>query len=225
MSIDKKILSELNRYNSINKYISEQEAVLPPPPGEAPPPPGGDLPPTPDAGAVPPPAEGAAPPPPPVTGSTPVDLSTDTEVEKIGDEKDKKGETEELDITDLVKSQKSVEKKQEDYFDSLFKHLDDLEGKLSVMDTMVQKLNDLETKVEKMRPKTPEEKLQLRSLDSGPFNQKLSDFFEDKQEDLEKTGKNEYVLTQDEVEDYNPSDIKRSFRNFEDEGEQFTQIR
>ena len=125
----------------------------------------------------------------------------------------------------MVKSQKSVEKKQEDYFDSLFKHLDDLEGKLSVMDTMVQKLNDLEAKVEKMRPKTPEEKLELRSLDSGPFNQKLSDFFEDKQEDFEKTGKNEYILTQDEVEDYNPSDVKRSFRNFEDEGEQFTQIR
>jgi hypothetical protein len=32
------------------------------------------------------------------------------------------------------------------------------------------------------------------------------------------TGKNEYVLTPDEVESYSPSDIKRSFRNFgEDE--------
>ena len=226
MGIDKKILEELNRYNSINKYISEQEAALPPAPGgDVPPPPGGEIPLTPDAGAVPPPAEGAAPPPPPATGSTPVDLSTDTEVEKIGDEKEKKEDVEEVDITDLVKSQKNVEKKQEDYFDNLFKHLDDLEGKLSVMDTMVQKLNDLEQKVEKMRPKTPEEKLQLRSLDSGPFNQKLSDFFEDKQEEFEKTGKNEYILTQDEVADYNPSDIKRSFRNFEDEGQQFTQIR
>jgi len=224
MGIDNKILEELTRYNSINKYISEQEATLPPPPGgDVPPPPGGELPPSPEGTVAPP--EGAAPPTPPATGSTPVDLATDPDVEKIGDEKKGEKDVEEVDVTDLVKSQKNVEKKQEDYFDSLFKHLDDLEGKLSVMDTMVQKLNDLEQKVEKMRPKTPEEKLELRSLDSGPFNQKLSDFFEDKQEDLEKTGKNEYVLTQDEVEDYNPSDIKRSFRNFEDEGQQFTQIR
>ena len=224
MGIDIKIINELNRYNSINKYISEQEATLPPPPGgDVPPPPGGDIPPP--VGDVPPPTGAVPPAPPAATGATPVDLSTDTEVEKIGDDKKNDKETEEIDVTDLVKSQKNVEKKQEDYFDSLFKHLEDLEGKLSVMDTMVQKLNDLESKVEMMKPKTAQEKLELRSLDSGPFNQKLSDFFEDKQDELEKTGKNEYVLTQNEVEDYNPSDIKRSFRNFEDEGEQFTQIR
>ena len=224
MGIDIKIINELNRYNSINKYISEQEATLPPPEGDVPPPPGGDVPPPP-GGDVPPPTGAVPPAPPAATGATPVDLSTDTEVEKIGDDKKNDKETEEIDVTDLVKSQKNVEKKQEDYFDSLFKHLEDLEGKLSVMDTMVQKLNDLESKVEMMKPKTAQEKLELRSLDSGPFNQKLSDFFEDKQDELEKTGKNEYVLTQNEVEDYNPSDIKRSFRNFEDEGEQFTQIR
>ena len=62
-----------------------------------------------------------------------------------------------------------------------------------------------------MKPKTPEEKLELRSLDSYPFNQKLSDFFEDKEEDLEKTGKNEYILTSDEIEDYSPSEIKKTF--------------
>jgi hypothetical protein len=80
----------------------------------------------------------------------------------------------------------------------------------------MNKLNDLEMKVEKYREKTPQEKLELRSLDSGPFNQKLSDFFEDKEEDMEKSGKNEYILTQDEVEDYSPVDIKKTFRNFED---------
>jgi hypothetical protein len=37
------------------------------------------------------------------------------------------------------------------------------------------------------RPKTAQEKLELRSLDSGPFNQKLSSFFQDKQEDLEQS--------------------------------------
>jgi hypothetical protein len=96
----------------------------------------------------------------------------------------------------------------------LFKHLEGLESKLSDMDSIMNKLNDLETKVEKYRIKTPEERLELRSLDSGPFNQKLSDFFDDKQEDMEKTGKNEYVLTKDDVESYSPGDIKKSFRNF-----------
>ena len=100
---------------------------------------------------------------------------------------------------------------------NLFKHLEDLESKLSNMDQIVTKLNDLEAKVEKYRVKTTEEKLELRSLDSGPFNQKLSEFFQDKEEEMEKSGKNEYVLTQNEVEDYSNSDIKKSFRDFGDE--------
>jgi len=87
------------------------------------------------------------------------------------------------------------------------------------------KLNDLEAKVEKYREKTPQERLELRTLDSGPFNQKLSQFFDDKEEDMEKTGKNEYVLTQDEVEDYSPNEIKKTFRTFEDEVNPFRQVR
>ena len=210
MKIDVKILNEVMRYKSINNYITEQDATLPPPP---------------DAGAVPPPDAGAMPPPPPDAGAVPppppdagagappesVDISSDPDVEKLGDEKKEKKE---LEITDLVKSQQNVEKKQEEYFDNLFKHLEGLESKLSDMDSIMNKLNDLETKVEKYRVKTPEEKLELRSLDSGPFNQKLTDFFEDKQEDMEKSGKNEYVLTKDDVEAYSPGDIKKSFRDF-----------
>ena len=211
MKIDVKILNEVMRYKSINNYISEQDATLPPPPDA------GAVPPPPDAGAVPPPPDaGAVPPPPPVGGEgvppETVDISSDPDVEKIGGDSKK---SKELDITDLVKSQQSVEKKQEEYFDNLFKHLEGLESKLSDMDSIMNKLNDLEAKVEKYRVKTPEEKLELRSLDSGPFNQKLTDFFEDKQEDMEKSGKNEYVLTKDDVESYSPGDIKKSFRNFE----------
>lgn len=215
MAIDKKIIKELNRYNSINKYITEQEATLPPPPA-------GDVPPAPEMGPTPAPEMGATPPTPPVTGATPVDIATDPDVEKVGEEKNK---VEEIDVTELVKSQKSVEKKQEDYFESLFQHLNTLETKLGEMDSIVNKLNDLESKVEKYRPKSAQEKMDLRTIDSGPFNQKLSDFFQDKQEDFEKTGKNEYILTQDEVENYSPSDIKKSFRSFEDTDNQFTQIK
>ena len=202
MKIDVKILNEVMRYKSINNYITEQDATLPPPPDA------GAVPPPPDAGAVPPPPDAGAMPPPPES----VDVSSDPDVEKLGGETKK---SKELDITDLVKSQQNVEKKQEEYFDNLFKHLEGLESKLSDMDSIMNKLNDLETKVEKYRVKTPEEKLELRSLDSGPFNQKLTDFFEDKQEDMEKSGKNEYILTKDDVEAYSPGDIKKSFRNFE----------
>jgi len=221
--IDEKILNEISRYKSINNYILEQEAELPPPPdaGAVPPPAGEVGAPLPDAGAVPPPDAGTPPPP---TGAEPqtVDVETDPDVEKVGDEKEK---TKEIDITDLVNSQKNVEEKQEEYFDNLFKHLTDLESKLGEMDSIMTKLNDLEMKVEKMRPKSAQEKLELRTIDSGPFNQKLSDFFDDKQEDFEKTGRDEYILTQDEVEDYSNADIKKSFRSFGDEDETpFNQI-
>ena len=220
--IDNQILEEIARYNSINQYIVEQDATLPPPPGEVDP----NAAPAPDAGLTPPADPNAAAPAPAApAGPQPVDVATDPDVEKIGDDEKSESKTEEMDITDLVKSQKKVEEKQEEYFNNLFQHLDNLETKLGEMDGIMTKLNDLEAKVEKYREKTPQEKLELRTLDSGPFNQKLSQFFDDKEEDMEKSGKNEYVLTQDEVESYSPNEIKKTFRNFEDELNPFRQVR
>jgi len=214
MGIDNKILNEIKRYREINSYIMEQDVPPPPPPMEdpsaaLPAPPMGDT-----GAALPPPPAGETPPPAPTdVPPIPVDVENDPDVEKVGDEKEKR---EEIEVTDLVKGQKNVEQKQEEYFETLFNHLSDLEGKLSSMDQIIDRLNSIETKIEKYRVKTPEEKLELRTLDSGPFNQKLSQFFEDKEEEMEMTGKNEYVLTPDEVESYSPNEIKRSFRNFED---------
>jgi molecular chaperone GrpE (heat shock protein) len=220
--IDNQILEEIARYNSINKYIVEQDATLPPPPGEVDP----NAAPAPDAGLAPPADPNAAAPAPAApAGPQPVDVATDPDVEKIGDDEKSESKTEEMDITDLVKSQKKVEEKQEEYFNNLFQHLDNLETKLGEMDGIMTKLNDLEAKVEKYREKTPQERLELRTLDSGPFNQKLSQFFDDKEEDMEKSGKNEYVLTQDEVENYSPNEIKKTFRNFEDEVNPFRQVK
>ena len=214
--IDNRILEEIARYNSINGYITEQEATLPPPPAEDP----NALPPAPADPNVVSPAPAAP------AGPQPVDLATDTDVEKIGED-GTTGSTEEMDITDLVNSQKKVEEKQEEYFENLFKHLDGLESKLGEMDGIMSKLNDLEMKIEKYREKTPQEKLELRTLDSGPFNQKLSQFFDDKEDDMEKSGKNEYVLTQNDVEDYSPNEIQKTFRNFGDETQpsSFQQLR
>ena len=213
--IDNRILEEISRYNSINNYIVEQEATLPPAPGEDP----NALPPAPTGQSGVAPASPEAP-----SGPQPINVETDPDVEKVG-EKEGETKTEEMDITDLVKSQKKVEQKQEEYFDNLFQHLDNLESKLGEMDGIMTKLNDLEMKIEKYREKTPQEKLELRTLDSGPFNQKLSQFFEDKEEDMDKSGKNEYILTQDEVEDYSPIEIKKTFRNFDNSSSGFQQVR
>ena len=225
MNIDVKILNELRRYNSINRYLTEQDAgaELPPPPADD----AGALPPPPDAGApiggeLPPPPDAATPgtPTPPDAGADagaiaePIDISSDPDVEKLDEKgKDKK----ELEVTDLVKSQKNTEKKQEEYFEQLFGQITNLETKLGEMDNIVDKLNNLEAKIEKYRTKTPEEKMELRSLDSGPFKQTLSQYFDDKEGEFEKQGREEYILTQDEVEDYSPSDMRKSFRNFEDD--------
>lgn len=197
MSIDKKILEELKRHNSINSYLTEQEEPETPEGDE-------EL----DLG---------------LDSETeveeipePVDVETDPEVEKIDDKGDVKtaeesGTTEELDITDLVNTQNSIADKQDEYMETMFEKLSDLESKLSQMDQILNKINDIELKVEKYREKTPEEKLSLRSLDSYPYNQKLTDFFSDKEIEMEKTGKNEYILTSDEVENYSDADIRKSF--------------
>jgi molecular chaperone GrpE (heat shock protein) len=218
MSLDRKIISEIERYRNINKYIMEQDAPPPPPPAPAD-----------DLGAVapPPPADPAlaAPPPPPAAPATaePIDVANDPDVEKIDDEgeseenKDEDESSEELDVTELVDSQKNIEKKQEDYFENLFGQLNKLESRLGEMDQIMSKLNTLEAKIEKYREKTPQEKLELRSYDSYPFNQKLSDFFDDKKEEMELTGKKDYVLTSDEVTDINANDIKKSFQPTEDD--------
>ena len=212
MAISQTIIEELRRYNKINNYITEQEAGADPFAAPTEGDPNAALPPAPDAGATPPAPDVAA--TPPSTEPQPVDIANDPDVEKVGDEGSEETGTEELEITDLVKSQQNIETKQEEYFNNLFNQLNGLESKLKDMESIFTKLNDIETKIEKYREKTPQEKLELRSLDSGPFNQKLSDFFVDKEQDMEKSGKNEYVLTTDEVEDFTPSEIKTTFNDF-----------
>ena len=231
MSLEKKIIEELKRFNEINRYVlNEQPAPegeevpadpaadlggagggLAPPP--APPPPSGGA----DAGAADAAGAGAAP---ATEVPEPIDIANDPDVEEVTDETTDEGggegESEEIDITDLVTTQQDIKTKQEEFMNNLFTKLDDLEGKLQHMDQIMDKINSLETKFDRYREKTPEEKLMLRSLDSYPYNQKLTDFFDDKKEEMEETGKNEYVLTSDEVEGYSPNEIKGTFNEFDE---------
>lgn len=203
--LEKKIFEEVNRYKSINKYVMEQGAGAPPPPtgtsatNETPPPP---PPPTgADAGGPPPSNDSAASLPPPA-----------------------EPESEEVDITDLVNTQKEIQSKVEQEatknqdtvhkMDAIFSKLDDLATQLSQMDQVISKIDELENKVAEIRPMTAEEKLNLRSYDSYPFNQKLSDFFKEKEPEMKMTRKNTYVLTQDDANGYSKEDINKSFEDF-----------
>lgn len=216
--LEKKLQEELNRYNAINKYtktmIMEQEV----PPAEDPAalPPAGDLPP---ADPALPPAEGDLPPAegdtPPAEGEIPPTPELDS--------------TEEIDITDLVNMTKSIKKDLDDRkednsgviskMDDVFTKLNDLEEKLAQMDMVMNRINQLDAKLEKIKQPTPVEKLEMRSLDSYPFNQKPQEFFAQKQGEMRASGKNEYVLTKDDVMDYPIETIKDTFNPEEEENE------
>jgi hypothetical protein len=210
--LEKSLMEELARYNEINKYAKNlmEQGELPPPPademGEIPPPPAdgmGELP--------PPPADG--------TGELPPTDMTGT-VDSV----------EEIDITDLVNMTKSIKKdldtkktESDDVtgkMDTVFTKLNDLETKLSQMDSVLSKIDQLGQKMEDMREKTPQEKLELRSLDSYPFNQNPQQFFANKQSEMRQSGKNEYVLTKQEIDNYSNEIVRNSF-NPEDQRNEF----
>lgn len=210
--LEKKLLEEVNRFRAINKYgskmIVEQEA------------PETDLP---DLGADP-----AADPAAGLETEPAADAEVAPETAAPEAPAPEMDSTEEVDITDLVNMVKSVKKDQEDSngthteivtkMDDVFSKLSDLESKLSQMDAVMAKIDQLGATVEANKPKTEVEKLEMRSLDSYPFNQKPQEFFAHKQDEMRASGKNEYVLTKDEVDNYSPDQIKTSFNpNEEDE--------
>jgi len=213
--LEKKLQEELNRYRAINKYgtkmIMEQDApALDAPVDDLPPAPdaGGDLPPVPDAGGDMPPAPDAGGNMPPAPDAM---------------------DTEEIDITDLVNMTKNIKNDLENNktdnasvigkMDDVFTKLGDLEQKLAQMDAVMAKIDELGAKVEASKPKTGVEKLEMRSLDSYPFNEKPQEFFAHKQGEMAASGKNEYVLTKDEVNNYPTDIIKTSFNPDQQEDE------
>jgi len=215
MSLEKQLQEELNRYNSINNYkkkpINEQEEINPTdlPTGDAP---------IDDAPIDDAPIDDLP------TGDAPIDDAPVDVEEPDGD-----FDTEEIDITDLVNMTQNIKndldssKSDNDAvlgkMGDLFGKLDDLESKLSQMDDVMNKIDSLESKVTQMKEPTPQEKLEMRSLDSYPFNQNPSDFFSQKQSEMKKSGKNEYVITKSDLDDINSGEMRASFGEKEDEDE------
>lgn len=209
-----RLLEEVNRYKRINSYLINEQAAPPAAPLEDPnaPPAGAELPPAPTTGATPtntttPPAEEPTPP---------------ADVEPEADDS-----TEEIDITDLVNMTKSIKQDLESTktddtgvtqkMDDVFSKLSELEAKLGEMDNIIAKIDQLGAHIDEMKPPTPVEKLEMRSLDSYPFNQKPDQFFSQKQGEMKASGKNEYILTKDDVENYSKDEITKSFNPDDDE--------
>ncbi len=143
------------------------------------------------------------------------------------DELEDEGEVEEIDVTaivgkseeakDLAQKAVTVGEKNTEFLQSLTDKLNNLESSLSKMDTIATKINKLEQEV-----KTPEEKLELRSLDSYPFNMKLTDYWEEKAskdknyrisggEEISNGEEKEYVIKPEDIENFNDNDIEKSF--------------
>jgi hypothetical protein len=135
---------------------------------------------------------------------------------------DEGGDVEEIDVTSIVNksdeakemAQQAVSVGQENtsYLKALTDKLSNLETQLTKMDSIASKITKLEQDI-----KTPEEKLELRSLDSYPFNMKLSDYWEEKASAnphykvSNGEEEQEYTITPEDLEDFNPVEIKKTF--------------
>lgn len=124
----------------------------------------------------------------------------------------------EVDVTSLVKGSEDAKRAADvasHNSEILLQKLSDLESRVASMDKVTAKIDDLEREIIKRNP-TPVEKLEMRSLDSYPYSQKLTDYWADKEGPYNvmnsKPEKKEYVLTKDVVDsDYSESNVKNSF--------------
>lgn len=151
------------------------------------------------------------------------DMPTDAPADDMGGEELSIEEPEdevELDVTELVASTDQAKQAAADAnnkVDQLMGMVSKLEAQLGDMNNIGAKIDYLGHELEKRAP-TPEEKIELRSLDSYPYNLKLTDFWKTKEgkynvvndDDLEGEP-TEYTLTKDDVDsDYSESQVKSS---------------
>jgi hypothetical protein len=124
----------------------------------------------------------------------------------------------EVDVTELVKGSEEAKKSADlagHNTELLLQKLADLEARVGNMDKVTAKIDNLEKEIISRNP-TPVEKLEMRSLSSYPYSQKLTDYWADKEGPYDVMGneakKEEYVLRQDDVDSsYSDSNIKKSF--------------
>ena len=123
-------------------------------------------------------------------------------------------ETVEIEVTDIV--DKAEETRNEinaltSKMDELLGKFNDLEGQVSGMDQVIDKIDGLEKEIEERNP-TPVEQLEMRSMDSFPYSVSLTDFWKDQEGyDVGSEEKEEYIITQKDVNDYSKTEVQQSF--------------
>jgi hypothetical protein len=142
------------------------------------------------------------------------------------------GDTEEIDVTDIVKraddakgsAEKAVVAAEEgkNMIKDLMAKFQNLEASLSKIDNVSSEISSIKQDLQMQKPK---EKLELRSLDSYPFNVKLTDYWNDvaAKGNYEITDGNEpdgvsadgqvkvWDITPEDTKTYNATDIQKSF--------------
>ena len=146
------------------------------------------------------------------------DMGDDMETASGEDEVD-------IDVTELVDSTEGAKHsadKASHKASRLMQQFSKLAQKVDAMASISHKIDSLEKEIVKRNP-TPVEKLEMRSLDSYPFNIKLNDYWKDVEG--YDTGVNdkpkEYVLRKDDIDNtFASSQLKNSFNVKGDEYEE-----
>ena len=164
-------------------------------------------------------------------GADPMAQDADMGEDPFADQRDDEEEDGDvIDIDDLTLAQDKLNVKQNQVGRDLSKVdsriislIDTIKGLQAKLDTNNSEIEALKAEFEKRNP-TQTEKLNLRSLDSYPFNVKPSDYWADKEKegvyqpysDNDESTTKEYTITADEVD--NPSsDIAKSFFSIDDD--------
>lgn len=149
------------------------------------------------------------------------------------------GDEVEVDVTDIIQNSDEVKQITNDVdakMDDLLNKIDNVLSASTQIDQIAQRLDGLEKEIIKRNP-TNVEKLELQSLHSAPYNQKLQDYWSDKMGDYAVDAKNvntninfdeisqssnnqpeELTATQQDIEDtYSETSVKDSFEYEEED--------
>jgi len=134
------------------------------------------------------------------------------------------GEEIEVDVTDIMKSSeeaKHAANMTTDKMEQLMAQFSELEDRMSSMDHITGEIESLKQEIEKRNP-TPIEKMELRSLNSFPYNVTLGDFWSDKEgyevSNGDEAPEEEYTIDQEEIDNtYDANATRSGFGKIEDE--------
>jgi len=129
-----------------------------------------------------------------------------------------------IDVTELVDSTEDAKHsadKASHKASRLMQQFSKLAQKVDAMASISHKIDSLEKEIVKRNP-TPVEKLEMRSLDSYPFNIKLNDYWKDVEGyDTGADKPKEYVLRKDDIDNtFASSQLKNSFNVKDNEYEE-----